>query len=928
MARDLKLQVVLEGLNRASKPFREVSRSAIGLGADLKATRTELKGLQAQQRDVSSFRALKGQTEQTGKALEAARQKVKDLRFAHAANTTEMRKNQAASRAAIREATALKAKHSQQQTELQGLRGKLNAAGISTRNLGQHERELRSKISATNQAMAQQEARLKRLTAQQQRLGKAKQQYESTQNLAGSMAGTGAAGLATGSGMLYAGSRMVAPQAAAQQQGGLLAAQSGESTARAGEYTQIIQGIRADGLNSDITAIGAALAAVNSTFKALGDVSDRELDRATRKALDLSAVMGGDVAEHVQTAGILMKNGLAANSDEAFDLITRGMQQVSTSMRGELPEILHEYSTHFRSLGFNGAESMSLLVSMADQGKFALDKTGDALKEFSIRGSDMSKASQEAYELVGLNAATMSSAIASGGADARQALQQTAKGLLAITDPATRANASIALFGTPIEDLAVDQIPAFLQAMTGTGSRLGQIEGAASQLGDTLRDNLGGDIQRLSGAWSDLGAQLYGHQNGPLRGITQSITKVIGSVKSWVAENPELASGLVKTAGGIALLMAGMGGLTLAMASILGPFAMVRYGLTLMTLKSGSFLGTLWSLGKTALPLVAKGVLLIGRALLMNPIGLAVTAIAGAAYLIYKNWDRVGPYFTGLWAEIKTGFSSGLGGIATTLVNFSPLGLFYRAFAGVMGYLGVELPGKFTEFGGMIMQGLVNGIKNAAGAVKGAVVGAADSSINYFKEKLGIHSPSRVFAELGGDTMAGLTQGLEKNQSSPLQALGDISKRLTQAGAVTLAMATAPVGALTLPEQEQPLRYATEQLAPQQPTPLQQPVNQVLQGLASETLPELVQRVRVELDLPDGLPAIGSAIPFDTRAPLAAAGAGAQAITIQGDTIHITIEGGSNSADTASLRRMLEQLLTERERAKAARLRSALYDQE
>src|SRR5690606_4910597 len=112
---------------------------------------------------------------------------------------------------AVREATALKAKHGEQQTALQGLRGKLNAAGVSTRNLGQHERDLKARITATNQAMAQQEARLKRITAQQQRLARAKQQSGKTRALAGSMAGTGAGGLATGSGILYAGSRMLAP---------------------------------------------------------------------------------------------------------------------------------------------------------------------------------------------------------------------------------------------------------------------------------------------------------------------------------------------------------------------------------------------------------------------------------------------------------------------------------------------------------------------------------------------------------------------------------------------------------------------------------------------------------------------------------------------------------------------------------------------
>ncbi len=96
-----------------------------------------------------------------------------------------------------------------------------------------------------------------------------------------------------------------------------------------------------------------------------------------------------------------MQNGLAKDASAAFDLIGRGFQELSGEMRRELPEILHEYSTNFRALGFDGQEAMSLLVAAAEQGKFALDKTGDALKEFTIRGSDMSKASREAYETVG-----------------------------------------------------------------------------------------------------------------------------------------------------------------------------------------------------------------------------------------------------------------------------------------------------------------------------------------------------------------------------------------------------------------------------------------------------------------------------------------------------------------------------------------------
>lgn len=183
----------------------------------------------------------------------------------------------------------------------------------------------------------------------------------------------------------------MAPQIQTQEHASVIAAQNGEGAASGGRYSRIIQDINAAGVSRDLARISEAVAGVRSTLGALGAVGDEELTRISRKALDLQTALGGDMTEHIQMAAIMMKNGLARSSDEAFDLITAGMQRVSTQMRGEMPEILHEYSTHFRNMGFTGAEAMSLLVNMAQQGKFALDKTRDAIKEFSIRGSDMSK---------------------------------------------------------------------------------------------------------------------------------------------------------------------------------------------------------------------------------------------------------------------------------------------------------------------------------------------------------------------------------------------------------------------------------------------------------------------------------------------------------------------------------------------------------
>ncbi|MGH8345261.1 MAG: hypothetical protein ACRES5_01645, partial [Pseudomonas sp.] len=162
----------------------------------------------------------------------------------------------------------------------------------------------------------------------------------------------------------------------------------------------------------------------------------------------------------------------------------------------------------------------------------------------------------------------------------------------------------------------------------------------------------------------------------------------------------------------------------------------------------------------TGLRLVGQAVLWIGRALLMNPIGLAITGIAVAAFLISRYWGPIKTFVSGLWAEIKEGFSGGITGIAQTLLNFSPVGLFYRAFAAVMNYFGVELPGKFSEFGGMIVTGLVNGITNMAGTLKESVLGIGSSIQGWFTEKLGIQSPSRVFMGYGANISEGAAIGI------------------------------------------------------------------------------------------------------------------------------------------------------------------------
>ncbi len=65
------------------------------------------------------------------------------------------------------------------------------------------------------------------------------------------------------------------------------------------------------------------------------------------------------------------------------------------------------------------------------------------------------------------------------------------------------------------------------------------------------------------------------------------------------------------------------------------------------------------------------------------------------------------------------------------------------------------------EIGKAMIDGLVQGITNAGGAILSAMTGAVSGAIDGAKKLLGIASPSKVFAEIGGQTGAGMVEGVE-----------------------------------------------------------------------------------------------------------------------------------------------------------------------
>ena len=84
-------------------------------------------------------------------------------------------------------------------------------------------------------------------------------------------------------------------------------------------------------------------------------------------------------------------------------------------------------------------------------------------------------------------------------------------------------------------------------------------------------------------------------------------------------------------------------------------FANISAGIT----KAGSFIGYLATKFSTLIT-IFQAVGTAAKFLFMNPVGLAIMAVAIAAYLIYDNWGKVKEFFVNLWAGIVNTFNTAI----------------------------------------------------------------------------------------------------------------------------------------------------------------------------------------------------------------------------------------------------------------------------
>jgi len=675
----LRLEVLFGGRDKLSPALKIIAGSSNAASVALKKTNDQLKDLESQQKKLATFKKLKDDVKQASQELERHKKTVQSLKQQLATNpnsklSSELKKTEA-------EVKRLNKVVTEGRPKLMQLRQELNNAGLKSTNLGQHQEELKNKIKSTNTEIDRQRNHLKSLnglqTNSQKWIGHTK---------TAAMYGAGSA--ATGVGALYAMRKPIDETKRMDITENRIGALGlGKDATK--EATQYARAMKTFG-TSTLDNMGLMLDGVT----AFADVHHAKMVAPTLAKMKFGneAMFGAEQgAENERLFMDMLKvielrNGL--KSEAAFNKQANIIQQVVTATGGRVqaPEWLnaiktggiavkgltdeafyykmepivqelggHRYGTAAMSAYQNiyqgrttkrAANNMERLGLIADPSKLKHDKAGQIsfLDVGAIKGADLFKKDQFAWmEKVLLPE------LAKKGITERGQIHD------AIGSIFTNRTAS-SLFSTMYDQR--EQIHKNAKLNAGAEN--------IDQLSDRAKNTTTGkEIEakaKLHDAYLNFGTTILPVYTNAIEIATDALKGFTG----WMERNPTLAKmlgvGLLAIAasliviGGALLvfspLIVGMLSLRLIMAST------ATGGTALVT--AFSKVPTVFGFLKTAIFGVGRMFLWLSRALLMNPIGLFITAIAVGAYFIYRNWEPVKAFFIGLWNSVKSAFNTGV----------------------------------------------------------------------------------------------------------------------------------------------------------------------------------------------------------------------------------------------------------------------------
>ncbi|AVA40860.1 phage tail tape measure protein [Proteus mirabilis] len=784
MSNNLKLQVVLSAVDKLTAPFRSAQESNKRLASAVRQSRDSLKNLNQQASQIDGFRKIKQQLTSTQQAYQSATQRVATLAKEIANSENPTKKQLEAFKKAQREAGQLKTKYEQLQQSVQRQRSALQANGISTNQLGQAQRRLNGDIERTTQQLRRQENQLRRSAEQERRMAAAKSQYQKTLDVRNKMAGTGATMTATGAGMLYSAKQTLMP--GYEFNVGMSKVQAlTRLDKNSDEFKMLREQARELGAT---TAFTANQVAQGQAFYAMAGFKPEQIKNAMPGTLamslagDIDLGTTADIGSNILTGFKLDSDQMGRVSDVLVGAFTRS--NTSLTMLGDTMKYVAPVASGLGVDLETAAAATGKLGDAGIQGSMA----GTSLRAILGRLAEPPKMAAKALEELGIKTR-----------DAKGNLRDFPE-LLAELDKKTAkmGNAQRAGFFKHIAGEEAFSALSVLAEQAGKGelqtlvADLKQAKGEAQKVAGTMTDNLSGDMKNLQSAWEDLGIQIFDGIDSPLRQISQSITRVISKVGVWMKENPELAKTLTMIGLAIAGIITTLGILSLSIAAMLGPLAAAKLSLSILGIKGGGALTLLLK----PIKLLGSAFLGLGKAMLANPILLAIAAIAGAFYLVYKNWDTIGPYvykvwdtvkkYTAIaWQALKDTIKSAWEAIKYIFFNWTPLGLIIKHWDSIVSYTQTTwtmIKTKISDVWEGIKTTLKNGWNNIVKSVQETwetIKTTISTKWNEIVEDT--KALPAKFLQFGSDLIDAIIQGIKNKWTDFKNSIGELATAAKEA---------------------------------------------------------------------------------------------------------------------------------------------------
>lgn len=264
---------------------------------------------------------------------------------------------------------------------------------------------------------------------------------------------------------------------------------------------------------------------------------------------------------------------------------------------------------------------------------------------------------------------------------------------------------------------AVAQLAMNMDTATGVRNQLNYLSKKSNVSGSVEKEaqnrlkTTGAQLEILKQQAMNAGIKIGGALLPTLMKLATAAKPIIDRLSTWITKNPKLVEGIVKFIAATAALKIGVGALQFGLGSTIGTIGKFITGgskaaTTISKFSSkigphvGKAFGVVGRVFTSMGPAAIKAAMGMGKAFrgigiafsavsklfMANPWILAIAAIAGGAYLIYKNWDKITAWFSKLWTKLKNIFAPYIKVIAALLIKFTPAGLIYKHWDKIKGW--------------------------------------------------------------------------------------------------------------------------------------------------------------------------------------------------------------------------------------------------